>query len=65
MPELPLAPIKRIMKQAGADRVADDAVEAMRDQLEEEARDRAQQALQFAQHADRKTIQKEDVRAIR
>ncbi len=63
MAEMPLAPIKRVMKNAGADRVADDAVEAMRDVLEEQATELAQDAMRFAEHAGRKTVQKEDVRA--
>lgn len=63
MAEMPLAPIKRVMKNAGAERVADDAVEAMRDVLEEEATGIAQDAMRFAEHAGRKTVQKEDVRA--
>lgn len=63
MAELPLAPIKRVIKNAGAERVADDAVAAMRDVLEAEATALAQEAMQFAQHAGRKTVQKEDVQA--
>ncbi|MDY6761508.1 MAG: histone family protein [Candidatus Nanohaloarchaea archaeon] len=63
MPELPLAPIKRVIKNAGAERVSDDAVEAMRDVLEDEAEELAQDAKQYATHAGRKTIKKEDIRA--
>ncbi len=65
MAELPLAPLKRLMKQAGAERVADDGVEAMRDVIEEEVLDLAREANRFAQHAGRKTIKKEDVIAAR
>jgi histone H3/H4 len=65
MTELPLAPLKRLMKQAGAERVADDGVEAMRDVIEEEIEDLAQDATQFAQHAGRKTVKKEDVMAAK
>jgi len=65
MDELPLAPLKRLMKQAGAERVADDGVEAMRDVIEEEIEDLAQDATRFAQHAGRKTVKKEDVMAAK
>ncbi|MFB6076755.1 MAG: histone, partial [Candidatus Nanohaloarchaea archaeon] len=50
MGELPLAPIKRVMKNAGAERVADDAVEAMRDVIEERTEDLAAEAARFASH---------------
>lgn len=65
MTELPLAPLKRIMKQAGAERVADDGVEAMRDVIEEKVIELSEDANRFAQHAGRKTIKKEDVLAAK
>ncbi len=61
--ELPLAPLKRLMKQAGAERVSDDGVEAMRDVIEAEIAELSEEANRFAQHAGRKTIKKEDVLA--
>lgn len=63
MAELPLAPVKRIIKQAGAHRVSEDAVGELRDELERYATDRAREAKQYAEHAGRKTVQAEDVRA--
>ncbi len=63
MAELPLAPVKRIIKQAGAHRVSEDAVRELRDELEGHAEDRARQAKQYAEHAGRKTVQAEDVKA--
>lgn len=63
MAELPLAPVKRIIKQAGAHRVSEDAVQELRDELERHATDRAREAKQYAEHAGRKTVQAEDVRA--
>lgn len=65
MAELPLAPIKRVIKNAGAERVSDGAVEAMRDVLEEQAEELAKEAKQYAEHAGRKTVKKEDVRAAK
>lgn len=65
MAELPLAPIKRIMKQSGAERVADDGVEAMRDVIEEQVIQLAKEANRFANHAGRKTVKKEDVMAAK
>lgn len=63
MAELPLAPVKRIIKQAGAARVSEDAVEELRDELEGYASDRARDAKQMAEHAGRKTVQADDVKA--
>lgn len=62
MHTLPLAPIKRLMKNAGAERVSKEAVEELRDILEDEVRDYAEQANKLARHAGRKTIQAEDIR---
>lgn len=63
MAELQLAPVKRIIKQAGASRVSEGAVEELRDELERHAEDRAREAKQYAEHAGRKTVQADDVSA--
>lgn len=63
MAELPLAPVKRIIKQAGAHRVSEDAVTELRDELESFAQERAREAKQYAEHAGRKTVQADDVKA--
>ncbi len=65
MTELPLAPLKRILKRAGGERVSDKAAEALRDEIEDRAMDLAKSAKKHAKHAKRKTIQREDVRAAR
>ena len=64
MAELPNAPIKRIIKNAGAKRVSEDAVEEFRDQLEDMAEELAADSLTYTRHADRKTLQKQDVKEI-
>jgi len=65
MAELPLAPLKRILRRAGGERVSDDAVEALRDEVEDRAHDLAERARDYAQHANRKTVQREDITAAR
>jgi histone H3/H4 len=65
MAELPLAPVKRIVKQSGAARVSEDAVEELRDEIEDFAEERARDAKEFAEHAGRKTVQAGDVRTSR
>lgn len=63
MAELPIAPVKRIIKEAGASRVSEEASRELRDELEEYAEDRARESKEFAEHANRKTVQAKDVRA--
>ncbi len=62
MPELPLAPLGRILRKAGAERVSEDAVIAFRDVLEAIAEELAKSAVELARHANRKTVMAEDVK---
>lgn len=63
MNELPLAPVKRIIKKSGASRVSEEAVEQLRDEVEQFAEERADEANMLAEHAGRKTVKAEDLLA--
>jgi len=58
---LPNAPIERIIRKAGAERVSKDAVEELRDAVEDLGKEVASDAVQMASHAERNTVKTEDV----
>ncbi len=62
MAELPIAPVKRILKNAGAERISDDAAVELATILEEEGEAIAARATKLAKHAGRKTITADDVK---
>ena len=59
---IPLAISERILKNAGAQRVSEDAKVAFSDVLKEVAEEIGQQASKISKHAGRKTVQEEDIK---
>jgi histone H3/H4 len=59
--ELAVAPMHRLCKKAGADRVSEAAAKELAKALEETGVKIAREALDFAMHAGRKTIKSEDI----
>ena len=62
MAEIPKAPIARIIKDTGAERVSEDAKVELAEALEEIARNIAIKANEAARLAKRKTITAEDIK---
>lgn len=58
---LPKAPIERIIRNAGAERVSEEAVLELRNALENLSQDISEEAVSIAEHAERNTVQREDV----
>ena len=61
MSELPIAPVTRLIRNAGAERVSEDASQELIRLLEEEAEKIAGKAVNLARHAKRKTVTREDI----
>lgn len=59
--ELAVAPMHRLCKKAGAERVSEAAAKELAKALEEVGTRIAKEALDFAMHAGRKTIKAEDI----
>ena len=65
IPKLPRAPFERILKKAGAKRVAEDAMDEFAKVMEEKIFKLARESAALAKHAGRKTIVGDDVRMAR
>ena len=59
---IPLAAMEHLMKQAGAERVSDDAKAALKEVLEDYGKRVAMDAVKFSLHAGRKTIKAGDIK---
>jgi histone H3/H4 len=62
MTEIPLSPMGRLMKKAGAERVSASARETLAALLEEYAIVLAREAVKLSTHAGRKTVTDADLR---
>ena len=61
MPYISLSSMEKILKEAGAERVSPSACIALREILEEIAREISEKAVKIAKHARRKTVRGEDI----
>jgi len=61
---LPVSPFERISKKAGVKRISKDAVEELRDIIEEIGIEMAEKATKISRHAGRRTVKREDIQFI-
>ncbi|MCX6820708.1 MAG: NFYB/HAP3 family transcription factor subunit [Candidatus Aenigmarchaeota archaeon] len=59
--DFPSSPLERVMRKAGADRVAASAIDEMRNAMLEMAERVAMDAIAACKHAKRTTVKREDI----
>ena len=59
---LPKAPVEKLIREAGADRVSQGAAVELAEVLEKMGMDISTRAIKFAKHAGRKTVTEADIR---
>ena len=59
--ELSIAPMHRICKKAGAERVSESAAKELAETLEDVGMKISKEAIDYAMHAGRKTVKAEDI----
>jgi len=59
---LPKAPVEKLIREAGADRVSSGAAEELAEVLEKIGLDVSARAIKFAKHAGRKTVTAADIK---
>jgi len=58
---LPKNPVSRLIREAGAERVSEAAVDSLVYHMEKFAEEVAKRAVELARHAKRKTVTKDDI----
>ena len=61
MSEIPLAPLRRIMKKNGVERISKEGLKAFEKAVAEYANHLAQESHRTAEHAGRKTVTESDI----
>ncbi|MFA6489246.1 MAG: histone family protein [Candidatus Micrarchaeia archaeon] len=59
---LPKAPVEKLIREAGADRVSDSAAMELAEVLEKIGVEISEKAIKFAKHAGRKTVTSADIK---
>ncbi|WP_406662676.1 histone family protein [Methanolobus sp. ZRKC3] len=59
---IPFAPIERLIRSAGAQRVSESAGMELTEILEEYGLEISKEAIKLAEHAGRKTVKSEDIK---